>query len=71
MNRHDDIPIEQGINEENAYAVIVTATDGDGQSETIDVTITVVKVDEPPSISRVDAAGMVVAPTEMSHYEAR
>ena len=35
------------------------------------MTITVVKVDEPPSISRVDAAGMVVAPTEMSHYESR
>ena len=67
LNRADDIPAD-GL---DTYAVTVTATDGDGQSEMIAMTITVVKVDEPPSIARVDAnTGMVVAPTEMSHYEA-
>ena len=35
------------------------------------MTITVVKVDEPPVIDRVNDAGAMVAPTEMSHYEAR
>ena len=67
FNRADDIPAG-----DNTYGVTVTATDGDGQSEMIAVDITVVKVDEPPSISRVDdTTGMVVAPTEMSHWESR
>ena len=68
LNRADDIPNDEGT---TTYSVTVTATDGDGDSQDIYVTITVVKVDEPPVISRVDAAGDMVAPTEMSHYEAR
>ena len=67
FNRTDDTP----AGATDTYGVTVIATDGDGQTEMIVVDIRVVKVDEPPSISRVDAmTGMVVAPIEMSHYEA-
>ena len=68
LDRRDDIPDNSGT---TTYYVTVTGTDGDGDSEVIAVTITVVKVDEPPVIDRVNVAGMLVAPTEMSHYEAR
>ena len=68
LNRADDVSPDGGI---TTYYVTVTATDGDRDVQSIDVTITVVKVDEPPVINRVDAAGVMVAPTEMSHYEAR
>ena len=68
LNRADDIPKDEGT---TTYSVTVTATDGDRDYEDIAVTIRVVKVDEPPVIDRVDAAGVMVAPTEMSHYEAR
>ena len=68
LNRADDIPNDEGT---TTYSVTVTATDGDRDYEDIAVTIRVVKVDEPPVIDRVDDAGVMVAPTEMSHYEAR
>ena len=67
FDRTDDTP----AGATNTYGVTVIATDGDGQTEMIVVDITVVKVDELPSIERVEADGMVAAPTEMSHYEAR
>ena len=44
------------------YEVSVIATDGDGDIQTIEVNIRVVRVDEPPKI--------MDGPREMSHYEA-
>ena len=44
------------------YEVTVIATDGDGDIQTINVDIRVVRVDEPPKITN--------GPREMSHYEA-
>ena len=77
LNRADDIPTGDGP---TTYSVAVIATDGDGHSERIAVTITVVKVNEPPSIDRVYSAATLSftfatydigdrVPTEMSHYE--
>ena len=43
------------------YKVSVIATDGDGDIQTIEVDIRVVRVDEPPKIT--------VGPREMSHWE--
>ena len=43
------------------YEVTVTATDGDGDIQTIEVEIMVVRVDEPPKIT--------MGPREMSHWE--
>ena len=43
------------------YDVTVIATDGDGDTQTIEVAIRVVRVDEPPKIT--------VGPREMSHWE--
>ena len=75
LNRTDDDPAGK-----TTYSVTVTGTDGDGHSEDITVTITVVKVNEPPRIDRVYRAAVQHkdyddyvagdrAPTEMSHYE--
>ena len=62
------------------YEVTVIATDGDGDIQTIDVEIRVVRVDEPPTIDREYRAEITHnvydnydpgdrAPTEISHYE--
>ena len=55
--------VEDGIRgaADTPYEVTVTATDGDGDIQTIDVNIRVVRVDEPPKIT--------AGPREMSHWE--
>ena len=58
-------------NVDTPYEVSVTATDGDGDIQTIEVDIRVVSVDEPPSIGPDPDAtpNAVVAAREMSHWE--
>ena len=57
-------------NADTPYEVSVIATDGDGDIQTIEVDIRVVRVDEPPSIGPDSTASpAVVAAREMSHWE--
>ena len=61
----------------NPYNVVVRAVDGDGDEQTIDVTIGVLQAGEPPTIGRTYVTGGTPdtdsigdrAPTEMTHYE--
>ena len=58
-----DADVGTGVrgNADTPYEVTVIATDGDGDIQTIDVDIKVVRVDEPPKIT--------MGPREMSHWE--
>ena len=68
----------------NPYNVVVRAVDGDGDETDIDVTIGILRAQEPPRIDRAYVTGRIPtatgtsgvtisagdrAPTEMSHYE--